>query len=164
MGIPWICDFFSKWVEFNPGGFENSLAIRLSLDIVHLTAVTFLIVLKVCHHDAVFRECGYSSSWWGYGLWWGAYRRAAWGPSCLKVMGGGVLGSSLRSLSYKLDLLDLIGASRSIWAGLHSQQSLHFMYIDAYVDICNMKRSQRRLSGMLVCMDSFLCTGRSGGW
>ena len=68
MGIPWICDFFSKWVEFNPGGFENSLAIRLSLDIVHLTAVTFLIVLKVCNHDAVFRECGYSSSWWGYGL------------------------------------------------------------------------------------------------
>ena len=41
MGIPWICDFFSKWLEFNPGRFDNSLAIRLSLDMVHLTAVTF---------------------------------------------------------------------------------------------------------------------------
>jgi hypothetical protein len=57
MGIPWICDFLSTWVEFNLGGFDNSFAIRLCLDLINLTTVTFLIVLTVCHHDAVFRAC-----------------------------------------------------------------------------------------------------------
>ena len=52
MGIPWICDFLSTWVEFNLGGFDNSFAIRLCLDIINLTTVTFLIILTVCHHDA----------------------------------------------------------------------------------------------------------------
>ena len=44
MGIPWICDFLSTWVEFNLGGFDNSFAIRLCLDIINLTTVTFLII------------------------------------------------------------------------------------------------------------------------
>ena len=77
MGIPWICDFLSTWVEFNLGGFDNSFAIRLCLDIINLTTVTFLINLTVCHHDAVSRACWYSSSWWGCDPWWRAYRRAA---------------------------------------------------------------------------------------
>ena len=46
MGIPWICDFLSTWMEFNLGGFDNSFAIRLCLDIINLTTVTFLIVLQ----------------------------------------------------------------------------------------------------------------------
>ena len=67
MGIPWICDFFSKWLDFNLGGFHNYHLARLSLDLVHLTGVTFSNVLGVCHHDAVSRACGYSLSWWGHG-------------------------------------------------------------------------------------------------
>jgi len=47
MGIPWICDFFSKWLEFNPGRFDNSLAIRLSLDMVHLTAGVWIFIVLV---------------------------------------------------------------------------------------------------------------------
>ena len=39
MGIPLIFDFFSKWLEFNWGGFHSYLT-RLSLDLVHLTWVT----------------------------------------------------------------------------------------------------------------------------
>ena len=46
MGIPWICDFFSKWLDFNLGGFHNYHLARLSLDLVHLTGVTFLMSSK----------------------------------------------------------------------------------------------------------------------
>lgn len=47
MGIPWICDFLSAWVEFNLGGFNNSFAIRLCLDIINLTTGVLIFVVLV---------------------------------------------------------------------------------------------------------------------
>merc|ERR1712110_464198 len=47
MGIPWICDFLSTWLEFNLGGFENSFAIRLCLDIINLTTGVLIFVVLV---------------------------------------------------------------------------------------------------------------------
>jgi len=47
MGIPWICDFLSTWVEFNLGGFDNSFAIRLCLDIINLTTGVLIFIVLV---------------------------------------------------------------------------------------------------------------------
>jgi len=47
MGIPWICDFLSTWVEFNLGGFDNSFAIRLCLDLINLTTGVLIFIVLV---------------------------------------------------------------------------------------------------------------------